>query len=124
MTGGAGGAAGNDGVPVLQGLGGGSATGILFPSLTCFGARWVDSTRSEPPESCSCSGSVFLVLGPVFRGPLLASPENSVHISVHMNVDRNTDRLFQTIWTNESLPNSALMSDSRMMGRDSGPTGH
>ena len=68
MTGGAGGAAGNGGVPVLQGLGGGSATGVLFPSLICLGARRVESSRSEPPETCSWSGSDFLVLGPVFEG--------------------------------------------------------
>ena len=69
MTGGAGGAAGNGGVPVLQGLGGGSATGVRFPSVTCFVVRLVELTRSEPPETCSFSGSVFLVLGPIFQDP-------------------------------------------------------
>ena len=66
MTGGAGGAAGDGGVPVLQGLGGGSATGVLFPSLVWFGARATESSRSEPPERWVFSGVIFLVLGPVF----------------------------------------------------------
>ena len=67
MTGGAGGAAGDGGVPVLQGLGGGSAAGVLFPGRVCFGARRWGTSRSEQPETCSFSGSVFLVLGPIFQ---------------------------------------------------------
>ena len=66
MTGGTGGAAGNDGVPVLQGLVGGSATGVLFPSLVCSGARVAETSRSEPPEMCVSLWSIFLTLGPEF----------------------------------------------------------
>ena len=36
---------------------------------------------------------------------------NTVHISVHIHVDRNMGRVFEVIWTNESLPNSAFMND-------------
>ena len=67
VTGGAGGAAGNVGVPVLQGLGGGSATGDPFPSLVWFGARVTESSRGEPPELCFCLWPIFLALGPIFR---------------------------------------------------------
>ena len=66
MTGGAGAAAGNVGVPVLQGLGGGSARGILFQSLVWFLARAAETSRSEPPEMCVCLWSFFLALGPDF----------------------------------------------------------
>ena len=65
MTGGAGGAAGNGGVPALQGLGGGSATGIHFPSIVWLRACATESNRCEPPGRCRCFGSVFLALGPV-----------------------------------------------------------
>ena len=67
MADGAGGAAGNGRVPVLQGLGGGSATGVLFPSLIWFGARVAETSRSEPPEMCFFLWSIFLALGPDFR---------------------------------------------------------
>ena len=67
VTGGAGGAAGNGGVPVLQGLGGGWAKGVLFPGLIWFGARVAESSRIEAPGMCFCSWSFFLALGPVFR---------------------------------------------------------
>ena len=67
MPGGAGGAAGNVGVPVLQALGGGSATGILFQSLVWFLARAAETSRREPLEMCVCLWSFFLALGPDFR---------------------------------------------------------
>ena len=56
MTGGAGGAAGNGGVPVLQGLGGGSATEVPFPSFVGVGERVAESSRSEPQEFAAVSG--------------------------------------------------------------------
>ena len=52
VTGGAGSAAGNVGVPVLRGLGGGSATGVPFQSLVWFGRRAVETSRSDPLELC------------------------------------------------------------------------
>ena len=67
MAGGAGGAAGNGGVPALQGLGGGSATGILFQSLVWFLARAAETSRSEPPEMYVCWWSFSLALGPDFH---------------------------------------------------------
>ena len=67
MAGGAGGAAGIGGAPVLQGLGRGSATGVPFPSLIWFGARVAESSRSEPQGMRCFFGSVFLALGPVFE---------------------------------------------------------
>ena len=67
MTGGAGGAAGNGGVPVLQGLGGGSATGAFFQSLVWFLARAAEMSLSEPLEMCACWWVFSLALGPDFR---------------------------------------------------------
>ena len=67
MAGGAGGAAGNVGVPVLQRLGGGSATGAFFQSLVWFLARAAETSRSEPLEMCACWWAFSLALGPDFR---------------------------------------------------------
>ena len=65
VTGGAGGAAGNGGVPVLQGLGGGSATGVLFQRLVWFAARVIETSRNEVPEMCPLSCFFFFCLSVV-----------------------------------------------------------
>ena len=50
MTSAAGGAAGNGGVPVMQGLDGGSRTGVRFLSQVCFCAYASEASRFDPPE--------------------------------------------------------------------------
>ena len=50
MTSAAGGAAGKGGVPVMQGLDGGSRTGVRFLSQVCFCAYASEASRFDPPE--------------------------------------------------------------------------
>ena len=52
---------------MLQGLGGGSGTGVLFPSVVWSGARTAQSKWGEPPKMSFISGSVFVAFGPLFR---------------------------------------------------------
>ena len=68
VTGAAGGAPGNDGVPVLRGLDGVSATGVRFPSHVCFSARASGTSWCEAPEMCIHFGRFPLPRGPDFEG--------------------------------------------------------
>ena len=63
-----GGAPGNDGVPVLRGLDGVSATGVRFPGHVCFSARASETSWCEAPEMCTNFGRFPLPRGPDFEG--------------------------------------------------------
>ena len=64
---GPGGAAGNGGVPVLWGLGGGSGAGADFQSPVLLRPRAVESNASARPGVCPKSGGFSLGFGRFFR---------------------------------------------------------